>query len=60
MQTLATTGAMSPDTLAYLDRMRRLRNQAVNAPPRAISPTEAEDYGRLANQVIQRIKQQTP
>jgi hypothetical protein len=60
MQTLATTGAMPPDMLGYLDRMRRLRNQAVSAPPRAISPTDAEDYGRLANQVIQRIKQQTP
>lgn len=59
MQTLASNGSMPPDMLAYLDRMRRLRNQAVHAPPEALTRAEAENYGRLANQVIQSIKYQT-
>jgi hypothetical protein len=59
MQTLAAAGTMSPDVFGYLDRMRRLRNEAVHAPPQALTPAEAQDYARLANQVIQHIKTQT-
>jgi len=56
IETLAGAGHMEPQTLNMLERMRHLRDHALEARPNTLTPTDVQDYGRLATEAIARIK----
>jgi hypothetical protein len=49
---LGEDGALSSDIILMLDQMRQLRNEAAHASEFALKPTQAIEYGVLAERII--------
>jgi len=58
LRLLRDYGGLDENTYAVLDRMRQLRNRAVHGRmhPAAVSPHEAAEFGRFAQNVIRRLR----